>query len=134
MEQRIDEFFYKQPDFAFIDELKKPFFIKKPNNFGKNGAFTDQINVSGLYLVNEFNDGTLLSKSIENFNEFTRVYEIKGTNYPVILRYEKTEVFESYNIKVNDECTIISASDTEGIRRGIIYFEDMYCKMPNYRF
>lgn len=53
------------------------------------------------------------------------VYEISGNSYKLTITQGKTDCFEEYKIKVlQNECVITSA-DTEGIRRALVYFEDL---------
>lgn len=120
-----DEFYNNQPPLLFVEDLKKPFFEHKPSNFNRTIAKKNEINIDGIYLVNNFkNNLDLLSSVISDFQLFTNVFEIKGNKYPVYLEYEENNVFESYNIEIKSDKTIIKAGDTEGIRRAIIFLED----------
>ena len=103
MAQRTDEYFYKQPELSFIEELKKPFFTEKPHNFGKRQKKEEEYYVGGMYLKDEFFGGALLEKSVEDFNRFLSVYQLGGSDYPVYLRRRKEGVFESYRLEVKSD-------------------------------
>ena len=124
MAQRTDEYFYKQPELSFIEELKKPFFTEKPHNFGKRQKKENEFYVGGMYLKDEFSGGALLEKSVEDFNRFLSVYQLGGSDYPVYLRRRKEGVFESYRLEVKSDHAAVYSGDTEGIRRGLICLED----------
>ena len=119
-----DPYFYNQPPFSFIDELKKPLHKKAPDYYGKRTALTDEIDVSGLYFANEYDDTDALQTVYSDFKHFLSVYSISGNRFPIFLKKSETSVFEEYKIEVSEEKITISAGDTEGIRRGIIYLED----------
>ncbi|MBQ9922679.1 MAG: hypothetical protein IJO52_10860 [Clostridia bacterium] len=118
-----DPFLERQPEKLFVEELKKPVHSEKPSYFNKRKAKESEICVNGLYLVPEFKD-ELLETCYADFENFIRVYEIGGDKYPVITKKGITSVFEEYRITVDADKTVITAQDTEGIRRGIIYLED----------
>ena len=119
-----DPYFYNQPPFSFIDELKKPLHKKAPDYYGKRTALTDEIDVSGLYFANEYDDTDALQTVYSDFKHFLSVYSISGNRFPIFLKKSETSVFEEYKIEVSEDKITISAEDTEGIRRGIIYLED----------
>jgi len=126
---RIDPFYYDQPSRDFIDMLCEPLFKKAPEGFGKRSIREDEVNAAGIYIdKGDFSSSPLLATVFEDFRCFAKVYKIAGNRYPVRLKREKTEVFESYRITVTgDECTVF-AGDTEGIRRAIIYMENEFQK------
>lgn len=122
---RIDPFFYDQPPLLFVDELKKPLHEKKPAWFARRALASEEADAADAYLVNEFPDPEhLLETAVEDFAVFLQVYKMAGERYPVYLHYGKTECFEAYTIEVCHEYCRITAEDTEGIRRGLVYLED----------
>lgn len=126
---RIDPFYYKQPPLEFIDELKRPFYEKKPDGFGKRGMRDGEVSVAGIYLDSgDFYENELLDSAFGDFLRFSQIYGIEGKAYPIYLRKTETEVYESYEISVSEHETVIRAGDTEGIRRAIIYIEDEICR------
>lgn len=122
---RIDPFYYDQPPLLFVDELKKPLHEKKPAWFIERAPRDGEVAVQGAYLVNEFSDPELLLETaVADFDTFLRVYEMAGDRYPIYLQQGETPCFEAYTIEVQGSCCRITAADTEGIRRGLIYLED----------
>lgn len=124
-----DPFFTKQPPLQFIEELKQPLHDRKPENFGKRPREAGEIDVSGLFLEVPFPEDPegLLETSYADFARFLSVYELSGNGqpFPVRLRKGATACFEAYEITVCAREITITAADTEGIRRGLIYLEDM---------
>lgn len=122
---RIDPYFYDQPPLLFVDELKKPLHVQKPAWFTERVPEADEISITGAYLVDEFPDPErLIETAIADFNTFLQVYEMAGERYPVYLKYGKTVCFEAYSIDVQSDCCIVTAEDTEGVRRALVYLED----------
>lgn len=126
---RIDPFFYKQPPLLFVDELKKPVHTEKPNWFRRRDPGTGETAVMGAFLRNDFQDEEgLLQTAIEDFKRFLHVFDIAGEQYPVKLVKGETECFEAYRIYVEADSCTVEASDTEGIRRALVYLEDEMCR------
>lgn len=121
-----DHYFYNQPPLAFIDELKKPLHETAPGYYGKRAVCEGEIDVSGLYIANKYQDDAngVLETAYKDFARFLSVYSIGGTRFPVVLEKAETSCFEEYKLEVTKDKIIISSADTEGIRRGIIYLED----------
>ena len=90
-----DPFLYCQPEKIFVEELKKPVHQVKPAYFNVRKAEKGEIDAKGAYLVPEFSD-ELLDTAYADFNNFIKVYEIGGNDYPIITRKGKTSVFEEY--------------------------------------
>ncbi len=122
---RIDPFYYDQPPLLFVDELKKPFYQKKPDGFGKRSIRAGEANADGIYLdCADFDGAEVLESAYFEFGRFTDLVGISGKRYPVSLKKRATECFEAYDIEVREDgCTVYSA-DTEGVRRAIIYILD----------
>ena len=117
---------FPQPEMTFIEDLKKPLREEKPNLFGKREKESDEIDLSGAYLVTDFPDPEgLLETAYDDFGLFLKVYEFGGDRYPVKVCFTETSCFEEYTLEIKSEGAYISAADTEGIRRGIIYLEDL---------
>lgn len=126
LEVPTKELLKDQPDYSFIDELCKPYHSKKPDLFGKRKIETEEINLNGMYLVCNFEDDDKLLKTVyDDFNTFLDVYEIGGKLCPVTTIFKETSCFEEYTLEVSENGVKISAADTEGIRRGIYYLEDL---------
>lgn len=121
-----DPFFDKQPPLKFIEELKKPLFTEKPPYYGKSAIEAGEVDVHGLYLKTLYPDDSdnLLETVYQDINHFLKVYEISGDRYPIIIRKGKTQCFEAYEIEITAENIVITADDTEGVRRALIYIED----------
>lgn len=120
-----DPFFYKQPPFLFVEELKAPVHKEKPEWFNRTDKETDEADVREIYLDNQFTDPEGLLETVEqDFERFCCVYEIGGHSYPLRLHKGKTACFEAYTIETTSECCTVTANDTEGIRRAIYFLED----------
>lgn len=50
-----------------------------------------------------------------------------GDGYRISIVKQKTSVFEEYSITADEKSCLISANDSEGIRRGIYEFIDIFC-------
>ncbi|MBQ5800319.1 MAG: hypothetical protein IIW20_00385 [Clostridia bacterium] len=124
-ESATDEFFSDQPELSFIKDLTKPYHELPVAPFGKRTKEKDEFSVDGLYLVKEFPDENgLLDTAYADFEYFTDLYKIDGKKFPVITKKVETSVFEEYYLEITEDKIIISANDTEGIRRGIYLLED----------
>ena len=122
---RIDPYFYEQPPLKFVDELRKPVHVDKPEWFGRTKCEEGEVSAAGTYVCNEFPDEEgLLQTVTDDFACFLKVHEIGGSAYPIRLVHKSTECFEAYVIRVTEKECVIEAEDTEGIRRGLIYIED----------
>ena len=121
-----DPYFYNQPPMNFIDDLRKPLHDEKPSYYGCRTIEADEIDVHGLYIKSKFPEDpeNLLETVYNDFELFLKVYEIGGNKFPVYLEKAETECFEAYSIEMCEDKIVISANDTEGIRRGIIFLED----------
>ena len=121
---RQDPFFLDQPPLAFLDELRSPMH-HRPDSYNTRSMEPGEINVNGLYLAETFPEGEALLKTVyDDFAAFTKEYAIAGEAFPVYLKKSETACFEAYTVDIRSDCVIISAADTEGIRRGIIRLED----------
>ena len=112
-------------EWKFIDEFSKP-EIRKVRWFRKK-AGKNEIDISnGVRLIFAFPDPEKLLETaysdIECFLD--RTLTQKAGSYRITTLFEDTEKTESFIIDIKkDECRI-SASDIEGIRRGIYFLED----------
>lgn len=122
---RIDPYYYKQPQLSFVEELRKPLHVQKPEWFGSRELKAGEVSAAGAFLVNSFPDEEkLLETAVEDFEKFLRVFEAEGHRYPIRLLQGQTDCFEAYRIRVKEDMCVLEAADTEGIRRALIYLED----------
>jgi len=128
-----DPYFDKQPPMSFIEKLKQPLFSEKPEYYGKRTVESGEVDARGMYLHTLYPDDPedLLKTSYDDIKTFLKVYEIDGDRYPIIIRKGKTECFEAYTIEITAESIVITADDTEGVRRALIYIEDELRRQEN---
>ena len=130
---REDPFFRKQPPLSFLDDLTSPVHRDRPAGYGKRPMDPDEIDARGIYIAAAFPEDPdgLLETSCADFARFAAVYGIAGNAYPVKLCRGETECFVAFRIAVTAEETTITAADTEGIRRGLIWLEDELRRREN---
>ena len=120
-----DEFFDKQPPLSFVEYLKAPVHTARPARFSRTAAEEGEVSVRGIYLDHRFPDPDgLLDTVTADFSLFISLCGIGGGRFPVRLQKGITSCFEEYIIDISAEGCIITAADTEGIRRALIYLED----------
>ena len=120
-----DEFFDLQPPLSFIEYLKAPVHTARPARFDRTTAEEGEVSVRGIYLDHRFPDPEgLLDTVTADFSLFVSLCGIGGGRFPIRLQKGPTPCFEAYIIEVTETGCTITAGDTEGIRRGLIYLED----------
>lgn len=120
-----DEFFDRQPPLEFVNLLRRPVHEHAPASFARKEARENEISVNGLFIDTSFPDPKgLLETMYEDFARFLSVCKIDGNRYPVRIIYGETPCFEAYSINVTEEACVITAADTEGVRRALVYLED----------
>lgn len=120
-----DEFFDRQPPLSFVEYLKAPVHTARPARFSRTAAEENEVSVRGIYLDHRFPDPEgLLDTVTADFSLFVSLCGIGGGRFPVRLQKGITPCFEAYIIDVTAEGCVITAADTEGIRRALIYLED----------
>ena len=120
-----DKFFDLQPEREFVDLLKTPVHAETPINWGNGKMMEGEFSFDGMYINTSFPDEkALLETAYEDFNEFLKICNIGGNKFPVNIIYKETDVFEKYTVDIKKDGITLSAGDTEGIRRGIIWIEN----------
>lgn len=129
LNSKTDRFYYNQPEPKFIEDLKMELHSVKPSWFGKGKISFGMVDAKGAFLKINFEDSdNLLETSCRDFNRFLDIYEISGDNYPINIEFGETENFEAYQIVVTPSSCTVCASDTEGIRRALVFIEDEMMK------
>ena len=122
--ERVDPFFYDQPPFEFIEDLKSPYYKSKPKGYNTREKEDGEASANGIFIdEGDFAKNELLSSAINAFKTFSDLYEISGNRYPVILKKLDTGVREWHKIVVEEKKTTVYANDVEGVRRAIYYIE-----------
>ncbi len=122
---KIDPFFANQPEKEFLKELTSPVHGEKPFFFGRRSVRVGEADGTGMYLAEKFEaEQDVLDVSYADFERFLKIHAIAGNRYPVRLKRGETDCFEAYRIEVSKEEAVVTANDTEGIRRALIYLED----------
>ena len=120
-----DCWFDKQPPMTFIDELKTPLHSQKPAGFGLRAIAQGEADVSGLWLDWNFPDPKGLLETIDaDLNLFITLCGIAGDRYPIRIVEGETPCFEAYAVDVRENECVVTAADTEGVRRALIWIED----------
>lgn len=129
LQERFEAFYEPQPQQLFIDELKTTLHKICPEFFGREVLKKGEVFAKGVRVINEFpDDDGLLETAFSDFDLFLKVYGIKGDKFSLYVRKEPTRCFEAYKISVDERGCILSADDTEGIRRGLVFLEDEFCR------
>jgi len=122
---KCDPWLDKQPPPDFVDELRAPVHADAPIGFGRRAASHGEVNVTGLWIDNRFHDPKgLLVSVIEDFDRFVCLCRFEGESFSVRLEEGPTPCFEAYTIRVSKAGVVVTAADTEGIRRALIWMED----------
>lgn len=109
-----------------IDDLKSPLAYGKPET-GNSGGKTELCFSNGTTLQIDFPDPENLLETA--YASFYRVMSfknivVKENSYPFIFQKDASLSLEEFVLETNLEKTVLSAADTEGLRRGIYFLED----------
>ncbi|NLD87103.1 MAG: hypothetical protein GX633_02440, partial [Clostridiales bacterium] len=120
-----DPFFDRQPPLSFLEEFKSPLHSQPIPEWNIREAEKNEVSCMSCFLNRKFPDEEMLLDTIyDDFFLFCKINGISGNEYEIRTEYRKMDCFEDYIIEVSEYCCVISAGDTEGIRRGLVYIED----------
>lgn len=110
---------------SFIETLKAPLW--EPTPFQRRQARRHEVSLQkGVTIQSQFPDPDgRLQTAYADLDHFFDVKKISRFGpYPITIRKKETACYEAYRVEIRrDEC-IITAQDTEGVRRGIFFLED----------
>ena len=116
----------------FNNDLCRPMHAKMPEGWGNREIPADKnvLNLSGgITLVADFpDDNGYLETAYADFKDFLSVAGLEGEKYPLRIVYQKTQQHETHTISVTQGGITLSAGDTDGIRRGLVWIEDEICR------
>ena len=117
----LDEFFEKQPDLKFVEDLKRYEIPKIKFRETRKGEVCPQ-----TICLDEgvFASEALLETSFDDFDEFLSANDRKGKEYAVRLVQNAEYGKEEYSIEIGENGCTIEAGEKEGVRRALIRFED----------
>ncbi len=123
---KTDPYFYDQPEKEFLGDLMSPVHRECPPSFGTTERRAGEACVSGMYIESSFPDGEgLLETSFADFRRFLDVYKMAGDKYPLTVLCGETPCFEAWRLDVGESGAVITAADTEGVRRALVAIEGM---------
>lgn len=111
-------------NFPFVEEMKEfslPYFPDKktetqPSKWHLTASFPDE---KGLL--------DTAYKSLRRYLAASGNKEEDQKGYSLKTQFQPTGTFEEYSLEITPEGCLVSAADTEGIRRGIYAFLDLFC-------
>ena len=111
---------------AYAASLLREVHAESPFPGGGRRAREGELSFECVRLVVDFDDPEgLLDTSYSDFRKFLDVAGIKeGDGIPIYIRHSHSECFEAYTVEVTECDVTLSAMDTEGIRRALVYIED----------
>lgn len=120
-----------QPDestWTFVDELRTA-SVHTPVKWPRRRAASDEARFPGGFALDgNFPDPQgLLETAYADFAVFQKSVGLapsRGTSHRLALVHAPTEVPEQHTVRVTRDLCELSAGDTEGIRRGLIFIED----------
>lgn len=118
----LDEFFNNQPERKFIKDLMEyeiaeiKFSEPSDNEFAVKGAYIE---------TGAFSGDKYLEEVWADFDRFADKNGVKGNAYPVKIQKADGFEVEEYAIDIKKDGATITASETEGVRRGVLRFEEM---------
>lgn len=120
----VDEFFERQPSCTFINALSD----YEPARLFPRKKRAGEVSVLGVYLqTDSLTDAENLQTVFRDFSLFTEKNALAGNEYPLILNIADGYGKEEYEIEISAKASVITASENEGLRRGIIRFEELLC-------
>ena len=127
---RIDPFFSRQPAPGFVADLSSPVHARAPLGFGsRTEAREGEISAMGIYIKEAFPEGeALLESAYADFSAFLAVTKIGGDRYPISIRKGIVAGKESFRLSVSESEAMITAEETEGVRRALVYLEEEMTK------
>lgn len=130
---KIDPFFDKQPPLSFVEDLKKPLHSSRPEYYGIRKKDEGEVDAHGIYIDTYYPDDpdNLLETVYNDLELFFNVYGIGGDKYPIKIVKGHVGCFESYVVEISENGITITADDTEGVRRGLIFIEDELRRREN---
>ncbi|MBQ2876554.1 MAG: hypothetical protein IJE25_06055 [Clostridia bacterium] len=123
----VDPFHKKYPAPSFREELASPYHKEKPPHFGSRPRKDFEISLEAVNIRADFPDPDgLLDSAYADLASFFRVYGVRTDEggVPIYTQICDTSCREAYKISVFSDRVVLSANDTEGIRRAIYYIED----------
>lgn len=127
---RIDPFYNRQPSPGFIEDLSSPVHARAPLGFSSEKApRVGEVSAKGLYIKTAFPEGeVLLESAYKDFDAFIRVTGIGGDLYPLVLQKGAVSGKESFLLSVTENGVTVTAEETEGVRRALVYIEEEMTK------
>ncbi len=119
----VDVFFDKQPERIFEEDLKN-FIVPKIPRLVQ--AAEGAVEIRCAYL----NEGTFqkeenLFSVFSDFQAFLKENNLNGSNFGISVLHRKDLEKEEYILEVTKRGISVFASETEGVRRGLIRLEDL---------
>ncbi len=132
--QRIDRFFHDQPPMDFVEtDIKTPVHEKPPVHW--HYRCDEQISHSdayvcfdGMEIAEKFPEDGFLETSYTDFGDFLRMLKLDKRGANTVNVYICKDVAlekEEHIIDVADGAITVKASDADGVRRALVYLEDM---------
>jgi hypothetical protein len=119
------------PAWTFVDELQQPLHMTKPAFWQRRAARPGELSLAGgIRLIVDFPDPAgCLATALADFDRFCRCLELGDpTSRDTVclrIRSGQTDRFEAYRLAVAADGISLEAADTEGIRRGLVFLEEL---------
>jgi len=115
-----------EDDWAFVDDLRTTPYHSKVNWSAREPADGEVCLADGVRLEPGFDEARgVLDTAYEDFRYYLSTVDLSGEGtYPICTCRAETSIREEYCVTVTPDSCKLSASDTEGVRRGLVWLED----------
>jgi hypothetical protein len=117
--------------FRFIDDLCRPVHERCPVGYDPAAVPPDgSLSLTqGIDFIPEFPDPqNNLETAYADFQDFLRVTDLKNGKIPLKLIFHTDLDRETHTVDITPNGICLTAGDTEGIRRGLVWIEDEICR------
>ncbi len=118
----VDEYFTNQPERKFIKDLMEYAVAEIKFSAPEEG----QVSPKSLYIdKGEFANDVYVEVVWDDFSRFAKKNGIDGDKFAVSIVKDSGLGVEEYKIDVKEDKIIITAGETEGVRRAVLRLEDL---------